>query len=163
MTRNPSAAFCRHRNLLAPPHYLKAGLLVVFDGVRGSGKTAQLSRLRCSQRSAGLYANEPLFMELPRDLDDAEGVAQRATAVAARAAGRPVFAEGWHPDDGVPDVTLLSLASFTDPTLNRAAPADLPENVVVTEPGFESLVTLQLFTVLGRRGLMAGCPCGLRG
>jgi len=161
MTSSRHLATCRHRRVLEPPHYLKPGLLVVFDGVPGSGKTAQLSRLRMSQRSVGLYAGDPLFVELPRDLESEEARVRRSTAVEARAEGRPVFAERWCRADGTPDVTLLSLVSFTDPALSRSPEAARRPDELVTEPGFESAVTLQLFDHLGRRGLMAGCPCGL--
>lgn len=161
MTAKHRAPICRHHRRLEPPHHLRAGLLVVFDGVPGSGKTAQLSRIRASQRSEGLFASDPMFVELPRDLSSGGARERRAAAVASRASGRPVFTERWHPDDGLPDITMLSLVSFTDPAAGRLPPVDPGMNVVVTSPGFESVVTLQLFEALLRRGLMAACPCGL--
>jgi hypothetical protein len=161
MTSSQCTSTCPHLRYLEPPHYLRAGLLVVFDGAAGSGKTTQLSRIRASQRSAGLFAGDPMFVELPRDLNNAEAVERRTAALEARAQGRAVFAERWHPDDPAPDVTLLSPVSFTHPTLSAMPPADRRPHVVVAEPGFESLVTSQLFGVLTSRGLMAGCSCGV--
>jgi len=55
----------------------------------------------------GWFANDPVFVELPRDLGSGEARERRAVAVASRASGRPVFAERWHPDDGLPDITML--------------------------------------------------------
>lgn len=133
----------------------------MFDGAPGSGKTAQLNRLRMSQRSVGLFAGDPLFLELPRDMGSSEARAQRARALAAREEGRAVFVERWHPADPPPDITLLSPVSFTEPGLSTALPVGPRPGLVVAEPGFESQVTLQLFDALVRLGLMAGCPCGV--
>lgn len=150
---------CRRPHSFAFPYSLRPALLVVLDGVPGSGRSTQLARLREGQERSTMFSPDPLFVELPEDLESEEGVRLRTRAEQALTHGRPVFAERWHPADRTPDLVLLSLHSWADQTRSRPAPPDLPAHVVLAPTAWESLVTQELMDELFGRQLLATCPC----
>lgn len=148
----------RHNHGFAPPHHLRQGLLVVFDGLAGSGKTDQLVRIREVQDR--LFHVPPVFVELPADVHSPQAEGERGRALGALNEGRTVFAERWVYEDAIPDLVLLSLTSFTS-----AAPGPMPwmdvpaDRRAVLPEGHQGVVGVELWTAMARRGYYASCLC----
>lgn len=151
-----------HTHGFAHPYHLRQGLLVVFDGAAGSGKTTQLERLHEAQHR--LFHLPPVFVEVPADEQSPEAVARRIEALTALAAGRSVFAERWSYDDAVPDLVLLSMTSFTGGGQRPMPWAVVPAvRQVVLAEGHAGNVALEMWTAMAQRGFYGSCPCQVTG
>lgn len=152
----------RHTHGFAAPYHLHQGLLVVLDGAPGSGKTTQLDILREAQHR--LFHLQPVFVELPADVQSPQAVARRVEALSALSSGRTVFTERWSYDDAVPDLVLLSMRSFTRDSLRsmpwEAVPAD--RRVLLPE-GHEGNVGAEIWDAMARRGFYGSCLCQVTG
>jgi hypothetical protein len=149
---------CRHETLtprrLRRPYYLPSGLLIVLDG--GPGKTTQIDRLRTAQTGRRpLFANAPLFIDIPT-ADDRAAKAAVQLACAAAAAGRPMFAERW--DYRTPTPDLLLLLPTQRPGMLSLQP-DVPgERIVPIARGHEGQTALSIWTAMAGRGMHSTCP-----
>lgn len=148
----------RHTHGFAHPYHLRQGLLVVLDGVAGSGRTTQLERLREAQHR--LFHLPPTIVELPADLQSPEAVARRLEALTALGRGRTVVTERWSYDDAMPDLVLLSTTSYTGgqvgPMPWEAVPAD--RRVVLPE-GHEGIAAMGIWGAMARRRFYGSCLC----
>lgn len=148
----------RHTPGPAAPYHLRAGLLIVLDGVQGSGKTTQLERLR--EAKERMFRVPPVFAELPADVQSPAAVRERIGVLSALAEGQTVLTERWAYKDAVPDLVLLSLTSFTGSPVGvepwKVVP---PGRRVVLPCEHEGIVSLKLWTAMAERRWYGSCAC----